>query len=85
MDDDKHKILLIQLAELKNTLTIQMDELVQGQTAAFEKYAAADDAYRKELELYSTRENNWMQAGKIHVAIRFAGLALLAYIAYQVS
>ena len=85
MDDDKYKTLLFELAELQRSMTVQMDDLVFGQKAAFEAYDASDSAYRKELNLYSSIEDIRTKAGIIHAVIRFAALALLAYIAYQVS
>ena len=64
-------------------MTVQMNDLVSRQKVAFEAYEASDSAYRKELNLYSSREDMRTKAG---IFMRFfAALALLAYIAYQVS
>ena len=66
-------------------MTVQMDDLVSGQKIAFEAYDASESAYRKELNLYSSRRDIRTKAGIIHAVMCFAALALLAYIAYQVS
>ena len=44
MDDDKYKTLLFERAELQRSMTVQMDDLVFGQKAAFEANDASDSA-----------------------------------------
>ena len=66
-------------------MTVQMDDLISGQKVAFEAYDASDSAYRKELNLYSSKKDMRTKAGIIHAVMCFAALALLAHIAYQVS
>ena len=69
--------MLFELAELQRTMTVQMNDLVSGQKVAFEAYEASDSAYRKELNLYSSREDMRTKAGIIHAIFCCAGAACI--------
>ena len=58
-------------------MTIQTDDLVSGQKVAFEAYEASDSAYRKKLNLYSSKKDMRIKAGIIHAVFCCTGAACI--------